>query len=142
MRKKVDSDEVLKLHSMGYSMEEVCLRLTTTEYYVYKILKSNGLRFGTKVERLKEKYNDIIKSYKQTHKLSEVANEFNVSTALVDKILKVNGVPQQNRDQVNVQRGVRPSRTVIAPLGPPRRNVTPSRTVTPTGTPSRTGRGN
>lgn len=51
-------------------------------------------------------------------------------------------VPQQNGDQINVQRGVRPSRTVIAPLGPPRRNVTPSRTITPSGTPSRTGRGN
>jgi hypothetical protein len=62
-------------------------------------------------------------------------------------------VPQQNSgvDQLNRQRGVRPSRTVIVPLGPPRRNVTPMRTpsrstpnrqVTPTRTPSRTGRGN
>lgn len=53
-------------------------------------------------------------------------------------------VPQQNGgiEQLNTQRGVRPSRTVIAPLGPPRRNVTPNRTVTPSGTPSRTGRDN
>lgn len=90
---KVDHKEVLRLHSNHYTIKDICEQLGITEHVVNKILKSNGLRGGTKIDRLKDKYTDIIKSYQQTEKLTLVAKEFNITGSLVRKILKLHDIP-------------------------------------------------
>ena len=61
--KTIDQNEVLRLHSKHYTINDICLELRTTEYVIDKILKLHGLKGGTKLDRLKDKYQDIIKFY-------------------------------------------------------------------------------
>jgi hypothetical protein len=96
---KVDQKEVLRLHSNHYTIKDICTQLETTEHVVIKILKLNGLKGGTKIDRLKDKYDDIIKSYRQTNKLTLVAKEFNTTENLVEKILNLYGVPKRHEQK-------------------------------------------
>lgn len=93
---KVNQEEVIRLHSDNYTINDICLELKTTEYVVNKILKLNGLKGGTKIDRLKDKYQDIIESYQKTNRLSIVAREFNITENLVKKILKIHNVPKRD----------------------------------------------
>lgn len=90
---------MLRLHSNHYTIKDICTQLETTEHVVIKILKLNGLKGGTKIDRLKDKYDDIIKSYRQTNKLTLVAKEFNTTENLVEKILKLYGVPKRHEQK-------------------------------------------
>jgi hypothetical protein len=94
----VNQNELLELHSKNFSLKEICLKLNITEHIVNKILKLNGLkplRGGTKIDRLKNKYQDIIKRYQEVNKISVVAREFNTTESLVDKILKQHNIPKR-----------------------------------------------
>ncbi len=93
---KVNQNDLLELYSKNLSLKEICLKLNITEHIVNKILKLNGLRGGTKIDRLKDKYQDIIKRYQEVNKLSIVAKEFNVTESLVNKILKQHDVPKRD----------------------------------------------
>jgi hypothetical protein len=97
--KSIDQDEVLKLHYEGNCLRDISVRLSTTEYIIKKILELNGLsgiNNGTKTDRLKDKYQDIIDSYKKSNKLSVVAREFNISEALVSNVLKLHSIPKRD----------------------------------------------
>jgi len=101
---KVNESEILNLHSKNHSVSEICELLNITEYFVSKTLKKNGLKGGTKIDRLKNKYPDIIESYKRNGKLSTVAKEFNVSENIVEKILDLHQIQKKTRHivQLNV----------------------------------------
>jgi hypothetical protein len=92
MYKKIDQNGILKLFSSGYTMGYICSTLTVSEYQVRKVLKLNGLKYGTKNDRLKDKHYDIIQSYGETNNMSEVGKIYNISPTLVKKILNQNGV--------------------------------------------------
>lgn len=92
---KVNQEEVVRLYNNNYTILEICIELKTTEYIVYKILKLNGLKSGTKVDRLKDKYQDIIDLYKETNRLSIVAREFNITKSLVEKVLKMHNISKR-----------------------------------------------
>jgi hypothetical protein len=92
---KINHEEVLKLHSMNYTVNEICLQLRTTEHVVNKILNLHGIKGGTKIDRLKDKYQDIIESYQKHGKLTIVAKEFNTTENLVDKVLKLHNVSKR-----------------------------------------------
>ena len=94
--KTIDQNEVLRLHSKHYTINDICLELRTTEYVIDKILKLHGLKGGTKLDRLKDKYQDIIKFYQKSNRLSLVAREFNITQHLVDKILKLHNIPKRD----------------------------------------------
>jgi len=91
----VDQNEVLKLWSKKYTINDISKELITSEYVIEKILKLHGLKCGTKIDRLKEKYQDIIKSYQESNRLSLVAREFNVSENLVKKVLELHNIPKR-----------------------------------------------
>jgi hypothetical protein len=90
-KNKVDHSEVLRLHSTQHTSIEISTAMGITEYLVEAILKSYGLKprtNGTKLYRLKDKYQDIIAAYQKTPILVVVAREFNTTPALVNKILQ------------------------------------------------------
>lgn len=91
----VDQNEVLRLHSKQYTINDICLQLRTTEYVIDKILKLHGLKGGTKLDRLKDKYQDIIKSYQELNRLSSVASEFNITEHLVEKVLELHNISKR-----------------------------------------------
>jgi len=106
---RINQDEVLRLNSNQLTIKQISIELGTTEYIIEKILKQHGLKGklnGTKIDRLKEKYQDIIKSYDKHNMLSVVAKEFNTTKALINKILKshnikkINAVKELNSDEV------------------------------------------
>ena len=102
--KSINQDQVLRLHSEGNCLKDITVKLSTTEYIVNKILKLNGLhaiKNGSKIDRLKEKYQDIINSYQKTNKLSLVAREFNISENLVNRVLKRHNVQKRKVDKNN-----------------------------------------
>jgi hypothetical protein len=86
---------VLRLHSKHYTINDICLELRTTEYIIEKILKLHGLKGGTKLDRLKDKYQDIIKSYQKSNRLSLVAREFNITEHLVEKVLELHNISKR-----------------------------------------------
>jgi hypothetical protein len=54
--KSIDQDQVLSLHSQGYSLKDISVKLSTTEYLVNKILNLHGLQGisnGCKIDRLR-----------------------------------------------------------------------------------------
>jgi hypothetical protein len=91
----VDQNEVLKLHSNHYTINDICLQLRTTEHIVNKILKLHGLKGGTKIDRLKDKYQGIVELYQQTNRLSVVAVKFETTEALVEKVLKLHNISKR-----------------------------------------------
>jgi hypothetical protein len=93
--KTIDQNEVLRLHSKHYTINDICLQLRTTEYIIEKILKLHGLKGGTKLDRLKDKYQDIIKFYQESNRLSLVAREFNITEHLVEKVLELHNIPKR-----------------------------------------------
>jgi hypothetical protein len=92
---KVNQEEVIRLHSNNHTINDICLELRTTEYVVNKILNLNGLKGGTKVDRLKDKYHDIIKLYQETNRLSIVAREFDTTENLVKKVLELHNISKR-----------------------------------------------
>ena len=93
--KTIDQNKVLSLHSKHYTINDICLELRTTEYVINKILKLHGLKGGTKLDRLKDKYQDIIKFYQKSNRLSLVAREFNITEHLVEKVLELHNIPKR-----------------------------------------------
>jgi hypothetical protein len=93
--KTIDQNEVLRLHSKHYTINDICLELRTTEYVIDKILKLHGLKGGTKLDRLKDKYQDIIKFYQKSNRLSLVAREFNITEHLVEKVLELHNISKR-----------------------------------------------
>jgi hypothetical protein len=91
----IDQNEVLKLHSNHYTINDICLQLRTTEHIVNKILKLHGLKGGTKIDRLKDKYQGIVELYQQTNRLSVVAVKFDTTEALVEKVLKLHNISKR-----------------------------------------------